>query len=1257
MNQPQREQQSRTPLSVTYPEALPITEKRAELVAAIKAHQVVIIAGETGSGKTTQIPKMCIEAGLGLKGQIGCTQPRRIAALSVSRRIAEELSVTWGDEVGCKIRFSDKSKKHTRIKVMTDGILLAETRSDHLLSAYEAIIIDEAHERSLNIDFLIGYLKTLLPKRPDLKVIITSATIDTEMFSQAFDGAPIFEVSGRLFPVEVRYVPLIGEHETEEELSYVDGAVNAVEEVLEESHLGDVLVFMPTERDIRECCERLSEMYAKSVEILPLMGSLSAGEQERVFRLSNTRKVIVATNIAETSLTIPRIRYVIDSGLARLSRYNGRQRTKRLPIEKVAKSSARQRAGRAGRVQEGVCIRLYSEDDYNERPDFTDPEILRANLAEVILRMKAFNLGDIGNFPFLNAPDGRAVRSGYALLHELGAIDDRNELTSLGAELARLPVDPTIGRILLQARREHTLPEAIVIAAGLTIQDPRERPTEKREKAEEAHRRFVHPDSDFLTLLTIWTRYTAEWQASKSQSQSRKYCKANFLSYMRMREWGDLIGELQEAMGVKVGEVKPVDSIKRFDGRYRAIHRSILSGFLGQIAYRVDRNTYKAGAGRELSIFPGSALVEKAPARGAMQNTKRARSRNAEQDQWIVAGDIFETSRLFARMVARVQVPWIEELGKHLCKRTFEEPRWVPERGEVVARERVVLNGLVLAHRKINYSRYHPREAADLFVRSALIVESSPFEYPFIRANRKIADKVATLLASVGKLNRIELEERLVQFYVERLRGISSSVDFHRFVKSELQRDAVAFYCPQSYLTNEVGGLSGAESFPDTIEIGGTTVDLHYRYEPGRERDGVTLALPLALARRIPARMLDGAIAGLKEQQISYLIRSLPKELRKRIEAIPSIGRYIAQHPTLQDAPLLEGIVSVLRADFSIEVSAKSLSLDSLPLHLRPRIEVRSETGSVVSGRDLDEVLAQVVPTDGDETTRDLGAWRHLRTEWERDRVTAWDFGDLPEKIEVTKVAGVPMYVYPALRWEDDTRVALRLVDSADEASSVSHVGIRKLAQLVLSREVQEITKQAKDVDSLKHLLVLFCNADAMKEQVVEATLSRMFEGEVEYPLREEHFAKLLVTAKGRMPNLVGTILKYTKECLELRRALIGIPRPYSGMRQEIDELMPATFVASTPFEHLQHLSRYLKGMTLRCERAEKDPKRYDERVQQLVKYTELVRKGGVSVPSQLRWMVEEFKISLFAQELGTQYPISAARLEKFIAGHANQPA
>lgn len=1185
-----------------------------------------------------------------MNGQIGCTQPRRIAALSVSRRIAEELSVTWGDEVGCKIRFTDKSKRHTRIKVMTDGILLAETRSDPHLKAYEALIIDEAHERSLNIDFLLGYLKQLLVKRPDLKVIITSATIDTELFSKAFGGAPIFEVSGRLYPVEVRYSPLVSE-EDPDEISYVDGAIQAVESVLEESYDGDVLVFMPTERDIREACDRLSGRLGKSTEVLPLMGSLSAGEQERVFRLSDARKVIVATNIAETSLTIPRIRYVIDTGLARVSRYNGRQRTKRLPIEKIAKSSANQRAGRAGRVQEGVCVRLYDESDFEERSAFTDPEILRANLAEVILRMKAFKLGDVENFPFLNPPDGRAIRSGYALLHELGALDEKKELTHLGGELARLPVDPTIGRILLQSRREHIVSEALVIAAALSIQDPRERPVDKREKAEEAHRRFAHPDSDFLTLLNLWQSYKAQWETTKSQSQVRKYCKAHFLSYMRMREWGDLISELEGAMDTKVGDVALASSIKRFDGRYRAIHRAVLSGFIGQIAYRSERNTYRAAAGKVLTIFPGSALLEKQTSRDVPQRGKPKRGRKPEQEEWVVSGEIVETSRLFARMVARIQVPWVEEIGKHLCNRTYEEPLWNQERGEVVARERISLYGMPLAYRRINYSRHNPHEAAQIFIRNTLTGESSPFEYPFIEHNRKVADKVSTLLARGGRLDRNALEDRLVDFYLERFPGVSSTAEFKRCVEKDCNANPSSLEVSQDYLAAGERLVDDTQAFPDTIEIAGTQVALHYRYEPRGERDGVTLALPLALARRIPARMLDGAIPGLRDQQISYLIHSLPKEYRKQIDNIPSVTQTIARHRLLQDMPLLEAIVTIMREEYNLKIPKELFSLDALPDHLKPRIEVRTEKGVVGSGRDLSRVLESVAETKADAKSSDGGAWRELRRTWEKEEVTSWDFGDLPEAIEVTKVSGVPVNLYPTLRCEGE-RVALRLLDDKATAVRESHVGIRALAQRLMSREVQELKKQSKEVDAFKQLLVLYCNPDQMKEHVVQGALNRLFEGEPRYPLVEREFVELVTTAKSRMPNLLSSILAVVKTCLQLRRSLLDVKRPYSTMREDLESLLPVNFPAITPYEQLHHLPRFLKGMVVRCDRADNDPQRYHQRVEQLLPYMKLLREQSSKIPSSFRWMVEEFKISLFAQELGTTYPVSAARLDKWLAAH-----
>jgi ATP-dependent helicase HrpA len=1248
MTQPQGDLPRNKPFTIQFPESLPITEKASEIIAAIKAHQVIIVAGETGSGKTTQIPKMCLEAGVGVKGQIGCTQPRRIAALSVSRRLAEELSATWGEDVGCKIRFSDKTKRHTRIKVMTDGILLAETRSDPSLSAYEALIIDEAHERSLNIDFLLGYLKQLVTRRPDLKLIITSATIDTELFSKAFGGAPIFEVSGRLYPVEVRYRPLVIEEESDE-LSYVDGALQAVDEVMGESYDGDVLVFMPTERDIRDVCDRLVGRFAGRVEVLPLMGSLSAGEQERVFRCGEKRKVIVATNIAETSLTIPRIRYVIDAGLARISRYSGRQRTKRLPIEKVAKSSAHQRAGRAGRVREGVCVRLYDELDYKERQEFTDPEILRANLAEVILRMTAFGLGDIETFPFLNPPDGRAVRSGFALLHELGALEASNSLTPLGRELAKLPVDPTIGRILLQARREHCLPEALVIAAGLSIQDPRERPVDKREKAEVAHRAFQHPDSDYLTLLNIWLAYNSEWQEKKSQNQMRKFCKTHFLSYMRMREWTDLLGELREVMGAKPGDIASASEIKRFDGRYRSIHRAILSGLIGQVAFRTDQNTYRGPAGRVVSIFPGSALSEKQNRRNGPQKTGGKNVRSADKEQWIVSAEVVETSRLFARMVARVQVQWLEELGRHLCKRVVDEPQWSDSRGEVVAKERITLYGLVLANRRINYSRYNPTEATEIFVRNMLVGESSSCEAPFVSKNRKLADKIAMQLAQVGRLDRLALEEQLVSFYAERLPGISSLRDFERYTKTALANDPERFDLKVADLSAEKIVTDDTEAFPNSLEIGGATIDLHYRYQPGGAQDGVTMALPLALAKRIPARMLDGAIPGLREKQITYLISSLPKEFRKPIQSIPGVVIAIADHKLMQERPLLEAFVTVLRDSYKITLPAGAASLDSLPEHLRPRIELIADSGVIASGRDLSNLLNEVSVGVADTNSTHLGVWGEVRRTWEKESVTPSEFEDLPQSIEVGKISGVPVYLYPALVREEE-RVALRLLESKDAALAESYDGIRELARIALAKEVQELRKQTKDVDILKPLLTLYCTPDHIKAEVLTAALVHMFEGESPYPLTRRDFEQMLVTARGRMPGLVSTLIGWVKTSLELRRNLIALKRPYPGMREELDELLPIDFVSRTPYDCLRHLPRYLKGMLLRSERADNDPKRYQERAQQLARYVALLRSNSPGLPAGFRWMVEEFKVSLFAQELGTQYPISANRLDKALS-------
>ena len=663
--------QSHVP-AVRYPLNLPISCRAADIVTAISEHQVVIIAGETGSGKTTQIPKMCLEAGLGIEAKIGCTQPRRLAALSISQRIAEELDVTWGKEVGCKIRFDDRSSPDTYIKLMTDGILLAETQGDPLLSEYNAIIIDEAHERSLNIDFLLGYLKGLLARRPELKLLITSATIDTQSFSEAFGRAPIFEVSGRVYPVETIYSPLDTAFEEAGDLTYIDAAVRTAEEIATEPGAGDVLIFMPGERDIREARDLLEARAGSAVEIVPLFGRLSSGEQQRVFAPAARRKVILATNIAETSLTIPGIRYVIDPGLARMSRYNPRTRTRRLPIEPIAQSSANQRKGRSGRVQNGVCIRLYSEEDFLARPAFTQPEIQRANLAEVILRMKAFRLGEIETFPFINPPSPAAIDGGYKLLQELGALDNSRSLTELGRNLARLPIDPTLGRMLLQAQHEHATRELLIIAAGLSIQDPRERPLDQKDAAAAAHKRFADPRSDFLTLLNIWNAVHEEWERMRTQNQRRKFCKAHFLSYLRMREWQDLHGQLHYALE-DLGTLR----INESNAAYEAIHRAILAGLLGHVATHAERNLYRGPGNRQLNVFPGSVLFHRAvPQKRKAPAQTHLRRDHAEsgQPEWIVAGEVVETSQLFARTLAGIEPEWIVELAAHLVKTTVDQP-------------------------------------------------------------------------------------------------------------------------------------------------------------------------------------------------------------------------------------------------------------------------------------------------------------------------------------------------------------------------------------------------------------------------------------------------------------------------------------------------------------------------------------------------------------------------------------------------------
>lgn len=1242
--------------TVTYPQSLPITSKRDEIIAALKSHQVIIVAGETGSGKTTQLPKMCLEAGF---DRIACTQPRRIAALTVSRRIAEELQVTWGTAVGCKIRFADHTRRDTIIKVVTDGILLAETKSDPQLRAYNAIIIDEAHERSLNIDFLIGYLRRLLPRRPKLRVVITSATIDTQLFSEAFGGAPVFQVSGRLFPVDIRYQVSTDDSESPE-LPYVDGAIEAVEGILKESHTGDILVFMPSERDIRETRERLIGNLSNNITVLPLMGSLSNGEQEQVFKPSKLRKVIVATNIAETSLTIPNISYVVDTGLARVSRYCARTRTKQLPIERIAQSNANQRAGRAGRVQSGVCIRLYAESDFIARPEFTDPEIRRTNLAEVILRMKAHKLGSVAEFPFISPPSDRAVRSGHQILHELGAVNDLHELTPIGARLARLPADPTIGRMLFQAVREHAVADVLVIAAALSIPDPRERPLDKREVADAQHRKFKHPDSDFLTLLNLWHAFQAELADGKSTNKVRKFCRANFLSFMRMREWLDVHNELSSIIKGEWRELKQIPpsqdgaNILKFDGRYRAIHRSVLSGCLSQISYRIERNTYRASAGRMFTLAPGTALSEKrSQSQATNNNNKRRAEKPASRQQWMVAGEVVDTGKLYARMVATITPTWVEEIGHHLTKKTTTSPEWSVTMGSVVATQRVTIYGLELACRRVDYAKINPVEAKELFIQHALVASDTPLDYEFIRVNFTVRDRVASLLARARRYNSHVLNENLANFYERSLPSIASTRELVEYVRGRVASEPNILQASEDDLLGELTRPEDSEHFPDSINCADTEVAVTYRYEPGSARDGITLALPLEIARNIPAPVLDGVIPGLREEQIVYLLRSLPKEYRTQLHPIKEVANAVVQDANASKEPLISGTIAALARLFEVTVPPNAINMEVLPPHLRPRIEITDGDKVLGSGRSLTAILGDIpVSAQG----ADLQAWQELRTKWERKPLLDWSIGDLPAAMEVLKVGGVGIYAYPGVVIEEH-EVALRLLETKEDAIRETKKGIPLLLQLVMKKDWADILKQARMVSELAPLAKLYLTAQRLQEGVVAQAREALFHVEEIpaqelYPLREDFFVKALGAAKVKIPNLVPTIINTVRDVLRVRQNIIACRKPYPGMREDLNALLPEDFLFTTPYPQLPHLVRFIKAMLVRAERASLDPGK--DRTKAGLVRPFLDQRSTMAQPlkrNPFYWMVEEYKVSVFAPELGTPYTVSAKRLERYLGG------
>ncbi len=1292
-----------------YPPELPISARREEIVTAIRDHQVVVIAGETGSGKTTQIPKMCLEAGLGIEARIGCTQPRRVAALSISRRIAEELNVNWGREVGCKIRFDDRSSPHTYIKLMTDGILLAETQGDPNLSEYNAIILDEAHERSLNIDFLLGHLKGLLARRKDLKLIVTSATIDTQAFSRHFDNAPIIEVSGRMYPVEVQYQPLDAASEEQGEISFVDAAVQAAERILYETETGDVLIFMPGERDIRETSDQLEGRFSGEAVIVPLFGRLSAVDQQSVFAPSARRKLVIATNIAETSLTIPGIRYVIDTGLARVSRYNPRTRIKRLPIEPVSQSSANQRKGRAGRVQAGICIRLYSEEDFNARPPFTQPEIQRANLAEVILRMKAFHLGDIETFPFVQPPTAAAVATGYALLHELGALDEQRALTPLGEALARLPIDPTLGRMLLQSQREHATRELLIIAAGLSIQDPRERPLDQKDAAAAAHKQFSEPQSDFLSLLNIWNAVHDEWERLRTQGQRRKFCRQRFLSYLRMREWQDVYAQLHDALD-DLGTLKLNESSADYD----AIHRSILAGLIGHVACREERNNYKAARNRALTLFPGSALYARGepPKKRPGKGEKPPPKPKSNQPQWIVAGEIVETSQLFARTVAGIDPEWIFQLAPHCCKVTHQHPHWNPGAGNVLVEEIVTLHGLEVHRRKVAYGNINSKDATAIFIRAALVEENLipsrhqgandadadaddvriltpvaerrrelPPQYRFLIHNRGIREKIENWRTRVRHYALGDLDETLAQFYARHLSDVSSLHDLNRWLRNP---DAT-----ERLLITETELAGGqlldydAEAFPDAVPVSGQLVPLAYAYAPGEEHDGVTIELPFSLVQTASSALIEWAVPGLREKMINELLRALPKSIRRELMPLPAKATEIVNEFKPSGNSFLQDLAAFLSRRYGLAVKAADWPPDALPAHLRPRIEIVShDRKSMGAGRDLASLRQQLIQTPPTVVEKsDSRDWSRAAQQNERFGLADWTCGDLPVRITVSEGPGLPVYAYPGIEFAEGS-VNVRLFRSPDLAAAASLAGVRRLVELAVQKDLAWLEKDLKALSRYDSLYAPLGDSAELRETAFEHLKRHILPNEPLPALARAHFDAAVTESRSRLAGLAPKFIDLLGPILQLRQQVqqrvgaIPVPavsgsRTLSSLSQldasapartinpfalELANLLPARFLERIAYARLIHLPRYLKALLIRHERAALNPAKDQERLRQLSPYRDALAKlqaEPLRSPAarheleKLRWLIEEFKVSLFAQELGTAMPVSPKRLDQ----------
>jgi ATP-dependent helicase HrpA len=1230
-----RQEQRRAALPTpTFDNDLPINQRRHEIAAAISAHQVVVICGETGSGKTTQLPKICLSLGLGAAGFIGHTQPRRIAARSVAARIAQELNNDVGATVGYKVRFSDHLGSNSVVKLMTDGILLAETQSDRYLDQYEVIILDEAHERSLNIDFLLGYLHQLLPKRPDLKLIITSATIDPERFSRHFDNAPIVEVSGRTYPVDIRYRPLIAEDEDERDQDLQQAILDAVDEVAGLGS-GDSLIFLSGEREIRETAENLRKQQPPDTEILPLYGRLSAAEQNRVFQPHNRRRIVLATNVAETSLTVPGIRYVIDPGMARISRYSHRSKIQRLPIEPISQASANQRAGRCGRVSAGVCIRLYGEPDFQNRPAFTEPEILRTNLAAVILQMRVLKLGEIEHFPFLDPPDPRLVSDGFKLLFELGAVDAKRQVTALGQQLARLPIDPQLGRMILAARNEGCLAETLIIASALAIQDPRERPLEQQQAADEKHRRFRDERSDFQTLVNLWHYYHQEAR-HLSQSKLRKRCRDDFLSYVRMREWHDLYQELLNRvteMDMRLNQ-EPAD--------YAPLHRALLTGLLGHIGIRQEGLQSWLGArNRKFYLFPGSGLFKKGP-------------------KWVMAAELVETSKVYARTLAKIDPAWIERLAGHLVKRSYSEPHWEKRPAQVAATERVTLYGLpIVSGRKVNYGRIDPVVSREIFIQHALVQQEYDCTAPFFKHNQALIETLEEVEVKIRRRDVLVDEAVRFAFYNEHIpAGIYSGAYFEKWrAQAEKTNPQLLFFGRETLLAQESAPAT-ENQFPDYLSVNGMELPLTYRFEPGEPDDGVTVTVPLAALNQLPIYQLEWLVPGLLDQRLAALLKSLPKSLRRHFVPVPNFVEVLVNTLIPGPIPLTEAIAQQLRKTTGVAIPADAWKPANVPEHLKMRLRVIDSDGKVVAvGRDLDAIKDRL-------QDQAQGSFATLPPPtFERDNIRNWDFGPLPEEVEFTSNA-INLKGYPALVAQEDGTVALRLLDSPERAALALRAGLHRLIILRLRDKLKYLKRNLPGLQTMGLHFVTLGSHDELRDDLINAIVAHAFLGDDPLPRDQSAFESCFEQGKSRLLAVANELSEVVGQILEtyhqVRKLLngdipLGWQEAVADIHEQLDSLIYKGFIARTPYRQLAQLPRYLKGIEVRLQKLKHAPDRDRQRRSEIAQLWENYKRQVIFNAERgvydlelatFRWLLEELRISLFAQELKTAVPVSVKRLE-----------